>query len=35
MAENPNLDLKPRPRFEQRCNKTEDEADGVDHSLQV
>ncbi len=35
MPENQNLDLKPRPRFEQRCNKTEDEAHSVDHSPQV
>jgi hypothetical protein len=35
MAENQNLDLEPRPRFEQRCNKAEDEAYRVDHSAQV
>ena len=35
MAENQNLDLEPRPRFEQRCNKAEDEAYRVDHSAQI
>jgi hypothetical protein len=34
MAENQNLDLEPRPRFKQRCDKTDDEAYG-DHSLPV
>jgi hypothetical protein len=33
--ENQNLGLESRPRFKRRCNKTEDEAHGVDHLLPV
>jgi hypothetical protein len=35
MAEKQNLRLELRTRFEQRCNKTEDEAYRVDHSAQI
>ena len=35
MAENQKPGLEPCPRFELRCNKTEDEAHDVDHALQI
>ena len=35
MPENQKLGIEPRPRFEPRCNKTEDEAHGVDHSVPI